>query len=74
MLRAVHLGFFRGDDSPPSDALSPPESITLPEVMGTGLLLLSTVVLRLFPGFLLNWIQPALAGPFFDGLRRGVSP
>ena len=74
VLRAVHLGFFREDDSPPTPAIVPPGPITLPEVLGTSLLLISTVVLGLFPGFLLNWIQPALAGPFFDGLRRGVGP
>ncbi|MFO1461571.1 MAG: NADH-quinone oxidoreductase subunit M [Verrucomicrobiota bacterium] len=74
ILRAVHLGFFRGDDSPPLDALAPPTPITVPEVLGTTLLLVSTVSLGLYPGVVLNWIQPALAGPFFEGLRRGVGP
>ncbi|MBL9174185.1 MAG: NADH-quinone oxidoreductase subunit M [Verrucomicrobiales bacterium] len=74
VLRAVHLGFFRGDDSPPLEALAPPAPITVPEVLGSGLLLVSTVGLGLFPGFVLDWIQPALAGPFFDGLRRVMVP
>jgi len=51
-----------------SEALAP---ITLPEKLGTILLIASSLVVGLLPRLLLDVVQPALSSPLFDGLRRG---
>jgi len=45
--------------------------ITWPEKAGSFLLLAATLLVGLFPSFLLTRIATAFASPFFDGLRQG---
>lgn len=46
--------------------------MTLPEKLGACLLVAGTLGLGLFPRGILDWIQPVLAGPLFEGLRRAL--
>ena len=46
------------------------QSITVPERFGAVILIGLSLALGLYPGLLLDWILPALAGPLFDGLRK----
>ena len=46
------------------------EAITVPERFGAVILIGLSLALGLYPGLLLDWILPALAGPLFDGLRK----
>jgi len=67
--RAMQLSFFGAPaipDAPPA-ALPP---ITLPEKLGTFLLLACTLGVGLYPRLIMQWIEPAVASPFFDGLRK----
>lgn len=45
--------------------------VTIPERVGTVVLIVATLLIGLFPGLLMNLIVPGLASPLFDGLRRG---
>jgi len=71
-LRAIHQAFFAADDIPLEPAPAPLEPLTLPEKLGAALLIAATLGLGLYPRLLLDWIQPVLAGPHFDGLRRSL--
>jgi NADH-quinone oxidoreductase subunit M len=46
--------------------------ITLPEVLGTLLLLASTLTVGLYPRILTDLILPTLNSPLFEGLRQGA--
>jgi len=61
---------FYGDapDDVPKPALPP---ITLPEKLGSLLLLAMTLIVGLYPRILMDLIQPALQSPLFNGLRLG---
>jgi NADH-quinone oxidoreductase subunit M len=69
--RAIQMTFFAGPNNKPGEApLLPP--ISLPERVGTLILITASVIIGLYPQVLLNIIVPALNSPLFDGLRRGV--
>jgi NADH-quinone oxidoreductase subunit M len=81
-LRAIQQGFFkntpepetpeRGHSCPPLVALDTRLArITLPERIGAGILIVSTLVIGLFPGLLLRWIVPALESPYFEKVLKG---
>ncbi|MGA8528957.1 MAG: NADH-quinone oxidoreductase subunit M [Acidobacteriaceae bacterium] len=61
---------FYGDAAPdtPLPVLPP---ITLPEKLGSLLLLATTLFVGLYPRILMDLIQPALQSPLFEGLRQG---
>lgn len=67
--RALTKVFFSDDPSILNSHPLPP--ITLPERLGTLLLLSSTIAVGLYPQFLLNLIIPALNSPLFAGLHKG---
>jgi NADH-quinone oxidoreductase subunit M len=70
--RATQKAFFSSDSSAASKPDHEPlQPITLPERLGTILLVASSVTVGLFPQLLLNVITPALNGPLFLGLRNG---
>ncbi|MGC2497677.1 MAG: NADH-quinone oxidoreductase subunit M [Acidobacteriaceae bacterium] len=67
--RALTKVFF--GDAPPDTPLPALPPITLPEKLGSLLLLATTLFVGLYPQILMNLIQPALQSPLFDGLRQG---
>jgi NADH-quinone oxidoreductase subunit M len=72
-LRATQKAFFGADGArPPADASPGCEPISRPEKLGALLLLAATIGVGLYPRALLDWIEPALNGPFFEGLRKGA--
>ncbi|MCU0772272.1 MAG: NADH-quinone oxidoreductase subunit M [Verrucomicrobia bacterium] len=68
-LRAVHHAFFGDADAAPPAESMPLPPISVPERMGAALLILATLAVGLYPRLLLDFIDPALRGPMFDGLR-----
>ena len=70
-LRAIQRVFFSGESekagSAPAHELEP---VSLPEKLGTVLLVAATLVVGLYPRLLLDWILPALQTPLFAELRR----
>jgi len=72
-LRAVQKAFY--SDLPPlahsdHDA-HPMEPITVPERVGAVLLIAASLAIGLFPGLLMNWIDPCLKSPMFARLLNG---
>lgn len=65
--RAFQAAFF-GEPLLKASALP---RITLPERVGACLLLATTVLLGVYPGWLMRLITPALQGPLFEQLRHG---
>jgi NADH-quinone oxidoreductase subunit M len=45
--------------------------ITIPEKLGTILLIATSILIGIYPQVLLNIIVPALNGPLFSGIRTG---
>jgi NADH-quinone oxidoreductase subunit M len=68
--RALTKAFF-GEATPgaPEHALPP---ITIPEKLGTLLLLAATLAVGLYPRILTDLIIPSLNSPLFEGLRKGA--
>jgi len=72
ILRAWQKAFY-------SDAIVPDKSghnhpldpISTPERIGAAMLLAASLVIGLFPGLLLDWIQPCLSSPLFERLLQG---
>ncbi|MGV3753927.1 MAG: complex I subunit 4 family protein [Verrucomicrobiota bacterium] len=70
-LRALQAAFF-SDAGPVTDKHHEEmEPITVPERVGALILLATTLIVGLYPKILLDFIQPALASPLFDALRKG---
>ena len=69
--RAMQKAFFAeaGTESIPPQPPLPP--ITIPERLGTIILIGASVVIGLYPQLILNVIVPALNSPLFEGLRKG---
>jgi NADH-quinone oxidoreductase subunit M len=70
--RAMQKAFFadaRTTPVPPPEHPLPP--ISLPERLGTVILIGASVLVGIYPQLLLNIIVPALNSPLFDGLRKG---
>lgn len=61
----------RAPDPHATVALDP---ITVPERLGTLLLLTATLAIGLYPKLLLDWIVPAFESGLFEGLRRVSAP
>ena len=70
--RALQSTFFGVTEATPEMRQAMPP-ITMPERLGAYLLLASTVALGLFPRLLMDLIVPALHGPLFEELRRGIN-
>jgi NADH-quinone oxidoreductase subunit M len=71
-LRVLQKAFYH--DTPPTTHAHAHdlEPITTPERIGAALLIAATLVVGLYPRFLLDFIVPAFNTPLFDGLRREV--
>ena len=72
ILRAWQQAFY-SDAVPATESVHdhPLEPISMPERIGAVILLAATLVIGLFPGLLLNWIQPCLSSPLFERLLKG---
>ena len=51
----------------------PLEPISAPERIGAVMLIAASLVIGIFPGLLLDWIQPCLNSPLFERLLKGGS-
>jgi NADH-quinone oxidoreductase subunit M len=69
-MRVLQKAFYH--DTPPAPQAHDLEPITAPERIGAALLIGATVVIGLYPSFLLDLIVPAFNTPLFEGLRREV--
>jgi NADH-quinone oxidoreductase subunit M len=67
--RAMQKAFFAepGD----ADMRDPLPPISIPERLGTAILVCASVAIGLYPQMLMKVIAPALNSPLFDGIRKG---
>jgi NADH-quinone oxidoreductase subunit M len=73
-LRAVQKAFYSDSVVPAKSGHEQPlEPISTPERIGAVMLIAASLVIGLFPGLLLNWIQPCLNSPLFERLLKGGS-
>jgi len=71
-LRAVQKAFYSDAVVPEKSGHDHPlEPISMPERIGAVMLITASLVIGLFPGLLLNWIQPCLNSPLFERLLKG---
>jgi NADH-quinone oxidoreductase subunit M len=73
-LRAVQKGFYSDAPAKASDPHEHPlEPISIPEKVGAVMLIGASLVIGLFPGLLMNWIEPCVKSPLFERLLKGGS-
>jgi NADH-quinone oxidoreductase subunit M len=72
-LRALLKAFFAENDDDPAPALAhhPLPPISIPERIGAGILLASTIAIGLYPRILMDLIVPAVQSPLFSGMAKG---
>jgi len=75
-LRVIQVVFFGKVDPAEAGAAAahPLPPISLPEKLGSLLLLAATVIIGLKPDLLLNWIMPALQSPLFQAVLKKGTP
>lgn len=71
MLRALQKSFFSDVEPRREKPAHPLEAITIPERIGSVILMGSTLLIGLYPRLLLDLIVPSFRSPLFDGLRKG---
>ena len=62
-LRAMQKGFYSDAPPKPVDHDHPLEPISMPERFGAVMLIGASLVIGLFPGLLMNWIEPCFNSP-----------
>lgn len=67
-LRVLQKAFYH--DTAPTTHAHELEPISTPERLGASLLIAATLIIGLYPRFLLDFIVPAFNTPLFEGLRR----
>ena len=72
-LRAIQLAFFSDAKSVTSANTHAFAPITLPEKLGSILLIGTTLIIGLKPDLLFNLINPALQSPYFENIIKGVT-
>jgi NADH-quinone oxidoreductase subunit M len=70
-LRAVQKGFYSDAPPKPVDHDHPMEPISVPERFGAVMLIGASLVIGLFPGLLMNWIEPCFKSSLFARLLSG---
>ena len=70
-LRAVQKGFYSDVPPAPIDHDHPLEPVSVPERFGAVMLIGASLVIGLFPGLLMNWIEPCFKSPLFARLLGG---
>jgi NADH-quinone oxidoreductase subunit M len=73
-LRAVQKAFFGEAEVAASSAHHEMEPISVPERIGAVILIVTSLVIGLFPRLLLDVIVPSFDSPLFDWLRKGGAP
>jgi len=72
ILRAWQKAFYSDATAPDNSGHDHPlDPISTPERIGAVILLAASLVIGLFPGLLLDWIQPCLSSPLFERLLNG---
>lgn len=71
ILRAMQLAFFGEHFRDGEKKVPRLEPISIYEIIGSAILILSTLTIGLFPNLLLNWTLPALNSPMFNNLWKG---
>jgi len=69
--RAMQKAFFSEAGTTPTPLEPPLPPISLPERLGAIILIAASVLVGIYPQFLLKIIVPALNSPLFEGLRKG---
>ena len=75
-LRAVQKGFYSDAPPRPADHDHPLEPISVAEKFGAVMLIAASLIIGLFPGLLMNWIEPCFTSPlsmFGRLLVKGVA-
>jgi NADH-quinone oxidoreductase subunit M len=62
-LRAIQKGFYSDAPPKPIDHAHPLEPISMPERFGAVMLIGASLLIGLFPGLLMNWIEPCFNSP-----------
>jgi NADH-quinone oxidoreductase subunit M len=62
-LRAIQKGFYSDAPPKPVDHDHPMEPISIPERFGAVMLIGASLIIGLFPGLLMNWIEPCFNSP-----------
>ena len=70
-MRAMQRAFYSDVQAEAAAHHEPFEPVTIPERIGTTLLLACTILIGLCPSLLMKLIVPCIESPLFDGLRRG---
>ena len=70
-LRAIQKGFYSAAPPKPADHDHPMDPISVPERFGAVMLIGASLVIGLFPGLLMNWIEPCFKSPLFARLLSG---
>ena len=70
-LRAVQKGFYSDVPPAPVDRDHPLDPVSVPERFGAVMLIGASLVIGLFPGLLMNWIEPCFKSPLFARLLGG---
>jgi NADH-quinone oxidoreductase subunit M len=70
-LRALQKSFFSDTESRAPDHSHPLEPISIPERVGSAVLIAATLLIGLYPRLLLDVIVPSFQSPLFQGLRNG---
>jgi NADH-quinone oxidoreductase subunit M len=70
-LRAIQKGFYSDAPPKPVDHDHPMEPITVAERFGAVMLIGASLVIGIFPGLLMNWIEPCFKSPLFARLLSG---
>jgi NADH-quinone oxidoreductase subunit M len=67
--RAMQKAFF--SDAGPESTTAPLPPISMPERLGAGMLIITSLTIGIYPQWILNLVIPALNSQLFDGLRKG---
>jgi NADH-quinone oxidoreductase subunit M len=73
-LRAVQKAFFGEPEFAATSEHHEMEPISVPERIGAVILIVTSLLIGLFPRLLLDVIVPSFDSPLFDWLRKGGTP
>ena len=73
-LKTIQLVFYNEDDEshPVAETTEGMAPMSIPEKIAAWMLMLTSLVVGLYPRILLDWINPAFATPMFEGLRKAA--
>jgi NADH-quinone oxidoreductase subunit M len=71
IIRTIQKAFYGRELGEVQPMEQPLPAISIPERIGAGLLMLTTLVVGLYPTILLQWIVPSFKDPLLSRLIRG---